>query len=152
MRPLAFPGLADENIHPDVVVALVARGKDVVPAAARGLIGASDEAILAAAHAEGRVVLTHDADFGALAVRRGVPFTGIIHLRPGHILAAFVVGILDAIEVRQQDGVRVFEGVFPLRRLAFAIGEGVWADTDTVADAVQVRFRIVQRAAPAAKK
>ncbi len=100
VRPLAFPGLADENIHPDVVVALVARGKDVVPAAARGLIGASDEAILAAAHAEGRVVLTHDADFGALAVRRGVPFTGIIHLRPGHILAAFVVGILDAIESR----------------------------------------------------
>ena len=38
----------------------------------------------------------------------------------------------------------VFEGAFTLMRLQFDIGEGAWSDTDTVADEVQVRFRIVQ--------
>jgi polyisoprenoid-binding protein YceI len=36
-----------------------------------------------------------------------------------------------------------FEGAFPLMRLQYRIGEGVWSDTDTVADEVQVKFRIV---------
>ena len=40
-----------------------------------------------------------------------------------------------------------FSGDFVLKRLDFAIGEGPWADVDTVANEVQVRFRIVQRAA-----
>ena len=38
-------------------------------------------------------------------------------------------------------GTRVVEGQFPLKRLLFKIGEGPWADTDTVADEVLVRFR-----------
>jgi polyisoprenoid-binding protein YceI len=33
------------------------------------------------------------------------------------------------------------EGSFTLKRLAFNIGEGVWKDTDTVADDVIVRFK-----------
>jgi polyisoprenoid-binding protein YceI len=36
-----------------------------------------------------------------------------------------------------------FEGGFTLKRLQFKIGEGAWSDTDTVADEVQVKFRIV---------
>ncbi|MCD6707828.1 MAG: YceI family protein [Thiobacillus sp.] len=36
----------------------------------------------------------------------------------------------------------VFDGAFVLRRLDFGIGEGMWADVATVADEVQVRFRI----------
>lgn len=36
---------------------------------------------------------------------------------------------------------RTVEGQFPLKRLQFRIGEGPWADTDTVADEVVVRFR-----------
>jgi len=38
-------------------------------------------------------------------------------------------------------GARVVEGQFPLKRLQFKIGEGPWADTDTVADEIVVRFR-----------
>jgi len=38
-------------------------------------------------------------------------------------------------------GVRTVEGQFTLKRLVFKIGEGPWADTDTVADDVLVRFR-----------
>lgn len=33
-------------------------------------------------------------------------------------------------------------GSFTLKRLAFAIGDGEWADTSMVADEVQVRFRL----------
>ena len=36
-----------------------------------------------------------------------------------------------------------FEGGFTLKRLQFKIGEGAWSDTETVADDVQVKFRIV---------
>lgn len=40
-------------------------------------------------------------------------------------------------------GVRTVEGQFPLKRLQFRIGEGPWADTETVADEVTVRFKFV---------
>jgi len=36
----------------------------------------------------------------------------------------------------------VFDGAFALKRLDYGVGEGVWSDTDTVADEVQVKFRI----------
>ena len=43
--------------------------------------------------------------------------------------------------LRDAAGVRTVEGQFALKRLQFKIGEGPWADTDTVADEVLVRFR-----------
>ncbi|MBI4754837.1 MAG: YceI family protein [Betaproteobacteria bacterium] len=50
----------------------------------------------------------------------------------------------------RQDGSGVrFEGVFQLKRLEWGIGEGPWADVDTVADEVQVRFRIALAAGAA---
>lgn len=49
---------------------------------------------------------------------------------------------------RQGDGGR-FEGEFVLKRLDYRIGEGIWSDTDTVADEIRVRFRIAVAAAPA---
>lgn len=36
-----------------------------------------------------------------------------------------------------------FDGSFILKRLDFGVGEGMWADVDTVANEIQVRFRIV---------
>lgn len=39
-----------------------------------------------------------------------------------------------------------YEGRFTLKRLQFKIGEGIWSDTDTVADEVQVNFRFVTTA------
>jgi polyisoprenoid-binding protein YceI len=44
--------------------------------------------------------------------------------------------------VRKEGTFTVLEGAFTLLRLQFGIGEGPWADTDTVADEVQVRFRL----------
>ena len=40
-------------------------------------------------------------------------------------------------------GNRVAEGKFSLKRLDYRVGEGMWADTDTVANDVIVSVRIV---------
>jgi polyisoprenoid-binding protein YceI len=40
-------------------------------------------------------------------------------------------------------GNAVLDGRFTVKRLDYRLGEGIWADTDTVADDVVVRFRIV---------
>ena len=54
---------------------------------------------------------------------------------------------------KEDAGTTAFDGAFQLRRLQFNIGEGVWKDTDTVADEVQIKFHIVIAAVkPAAKK
>lgn len=97
MKPLDWPLLADENIHPDVIQGLLSRGKDV-RSVRDTTPGLDDRQVLRIARSENRVVLTHDADFGRLVVLEGEPFTGIIYLRPGHFSGAFVLGIVDALE------------------------------------------------------
>jgi polyisoprenoid-binding protein YceI len=47
--------------------------------------------------------------------------------------------------VKPDAGGALFEGGFILKRLQYKIGEGVWGDVDTVADDVQIRFRIYAR-------
>ncbi len=47
--------------------------------------------------------------------------------------------------------VGVFDGVFILKRLDYAIGEGAWADVSAVANEVQIKFHIVANAAPIKK-
>ncbi|OGA53169.1 MAG: hypothetical protein A3F74_12085 [Betaproteobacteria bacterium RIFCSPLOWO2_12_FULL_62_58] len=53
---------------------------------------------------------------------------------------------------KEDAGTAVFEGAFTIKRLQYNIGEGAWRDTDTVADDVQIKFRIVFAARPAVKK
>jgi polyisoprenoid-binding protein YceI len=44
----------------------------------------------------------------------------------------------------KKDGVaQVFDGVLPIKRLTYNIGEGDWKDTSTVADEVVIKFHIV---------
>jgi predicted nuclease of predicted toxin-antitoxin system len=52
---------------------------------------------------QGRVVVTHDLGFGRSAIRAETPFVGIINLRPGHISAAFVLGVIDALRTSTVD-------------------------------------------------
>jgi len=80
-----FSLLTDQNIHTVVVAFLRGEGFRVVDIGQAGLSGATDAAILARAHVEGRVVFTHDADFGTLAIAQGSPVVGIVYLRPGHV-------------------------------------------------------------------
>ncbi len=46
----------------------------------------------------------------------------------------------------------LFEGSFAIKRLEFGIGAGPWGDTDTVADEVQVKFKLTVAAGAAAAK
>jgi polyisoprenoid-binding protein YceI len=45
--------------------------------------------------------------------------------------------------VKSEGTMRVFEGAVPIRRTEFNVGEGEWKATDTVADEVQIRFRVL---------
>lgn len=51
--------------------------------------------------------------------------------------------VLVPVSLEQSGALTVASGSFLVRRLAFAIGEGEWADTSMVADEVQIRFRLV---------
>ncbi|MWL88396.1 YceI family protein [Cupriavidus sp. SW-Y-13] len=44
---------------------------------------------------------------------------------------------------KQDGGAQVFDGVLPIKRTVFNIGDGEWKDTSVVADDVQIKFHIV---------
>jgi polyisoprenoid-binding protein YceI len=52
---------------------------------------------------------------------------------------------------KQEGTAGSFDGTFTLKRLDYAIGEGEWADTSTVANEVQIKFHVVALGAPARK-
>ncbi len=97
MNLAEYPFLADENIHPDVIAYLRDLDFDMISVIEAGLIGSSDEPILQFAFAAGRVVLTHDSDFGTLALAYHQPIVGILYVRPGHIQPSFTIDTLTAI-------------------------------------------------------
>ncbi|OIP17348.1 MAG: polyisoprenoid-binding protein [Betaproteobacteria bacterium CG2_30_59_46] len=45
--------------------------------------------------------------------------------------------------LKQEKGVLILDGTFPLKRLAYGIGSGAWSDTSVVADEVLVKFHFV---------
>ena len=62
--------LADENISPKVVASLRLMGLDVLDTKEQHWHGTKDEKLLATAYQEHRFILTHDSDFGTLAINR----------------------------------------------------------------------------------
>ena len=73
--------LVDENVPIASVITLRTAGHDVYSASERDA-GTADEILLARAHAEGRLLVTFDRDFGDLAVHQQQSATaGIILLR-----------------------------------------------------------------------
>jgi polyisoprenoid-binding protein YceI len=51
--------------------------------------------------------------------------------------------VIAPFSVKRNGDVVTYDGAFTIKRLQFKIGDGVWSDTETVADEVQVKFRIV---------
>jgi predicted nuclease of predicted toxin-antitoxin system len=92
-----FPLLTDENIDSEVVRFLREQGFDVCHVCEEGLRGAVDVDLIRKAVAENRVIVTHDSDFGRLAVYTGEPIVGLLFLRPGHIDPAFTIETIKAI-------------------------------------------------------
>ena len=56
--------------------------------------------------------------------------------------------VVVPVQLTRSPGRAVAEGEFTVRRLAFSIGAGEWADTSLVADEVLVRFRLVLSGKP----
>jgi predicted nuclease of predicted toxin-antitoxin system len=103
MKLNSLPLLVDENIHPQVIDTLRKQNRSVLSVLEVGLQGESDVTILRRACVEGQVVLTHDRDFGQLAIPQCEPYLGIIYVRPGHIRPDFVLTILQAIEAQDME-------------------------------------------------
>ncbi len=95
--------LSDENIDPRVTAYLREAGFDVTDVYDTGLRGCPDQQVLDLAYQQQRVILTHDSDFGAMAIHQRQPMIGIIYLRPGHIDPAFTIATLDAIRHADPD-------------------------------------------------
>jgi predicted nuclease of predicted toxin-antitoxin system len=97
LRLQEFPILADENIHPEVASWVRGRGCDVLEVRGSDLVGSSDLTLIRLAHTTRRVILTHDADFGALAIARLEPIVGLVFVRPGHIDPEFTIHTLEVL-------------------------------------------------------
>lgn len=89
--------LSDENIQPEVVHYIRSLGYQILDVKENNLQGSSDLDLLQLAFEESRVIITHDSDFGKLAIRGGYPIKGIIYLRPGHINTASTIASWKAL-------------------------------------------------------
>ena len=97
MKLLESAFFTDENIRRDVVLNLREQGLDVLDTCEQNLQGSPDIDLIRLAFASGRVIITHDNDFGTLAVLAGEPIIGIVYIRPGHIDANFTIDTLAAV-------------------------------------------------------
>ncbi len=97
MKLRQFPLLTDENIDPEVVAGLRQLGFDVYDVVESGRQGACDVDLLRWATQQGRVVVSHDADFGTLAILQNEPLVGLVFLRPGHIDPTFTMAIIHTL-------------------------------------------------------
>ncbi len=96
MTRLAFVKiLADENVSPKVVAFLRQKQVDVVDTKEQKWHGKSDEFLLQKAFEDSRFILTHDADFGTLAIKDDKPSFGILYLRLKSPGALNVIKILE---------------------------------------------------------
>lgn len=56
--------------------------------------------------------------------------------------------VVVPVTLTQSGATTMATGAFPIRRLAFKIGENEWADTSMVADEVQVKFKLALTGVP----
>ena len=73
--------LTDENVSPLIVSYLRQKKIDVVGVKEKGWQGAEDKYLMEIACTEKRFIVTHDSDFGTLAINEGVICYGIIYMR-----------------------------------------------------------------------
>jgi predicted nuclease of predicted toxin-antitoxin system len=116
--------LVDICLSPRLAKGLCALGHDAVHAADFGLHGAGDEAILVAAAAEDRVVLSADTDFGTILARTHASAPSVILIRRAEgrrvdELLALLAANLATLETAVDEGsvVVLGESTIRIRRL-----------------------------------
>ena len=108
MKLRDFGLMTDENLDPEVVQWLIVSGFDVLDVCRDGLRGSTDIQLMLRAATERRVIVTHDSDFGTLAILQRAPVVGILFLRPGHIDPHFTIGTLTSLLTADPDVVTPF--------------------------------------------
>jgi predicted nuclease of predicted toxin-antitoxin system len=102
--------LTDENISPQIVLFLRQRGIDVIDVKEQNWHGQEDSYLLKQALLTHRIILTHDADFGTLAINEGQECYGIIYLRLRNLKVQNVKKVLDrllALQIAFQPGMLI---------------------------------------------
>jgi polyisoprenoid-binding protein YceI len=51
--------------------------------------------------------------------------------------------VVVPVQYHKDGATQVFDGVLPIKRLQYGVGQGEWSDTSLVADDVQLKFHIV---------
>ena len=97
MKTGDFSLMADENVDAEVISFLRNHGFDVLDVREANFHGTTDLDLLRLAVGQQRLIVTHDGDFGMLAIRQGEPVIGIIYIRPGHISPAFTIETIRTI-------------------------------------------------------
>ena len=96
----------DESVRTAIAVGLRSHGVDVTTTVEAGLLGAADEDHIAYALIEGRVIVTHDDDFPALA-RSGIEHSGICYCRQQkHSIGRLLQSLLVVSECCTQEEMR----------------------------------------------
>ena len=111
------PILADVNIAREVVEFLRIRGTDVVTVQEKGWAARTDDELLAEALRMARFVMTHDPDFGRLAIAEGQPYLGVLLLRPGHDPPQIVIAAIQPLLDREVDWTPPMVAVYQKGRL-----------------------------------
>lgn len=120
--------LADMGISPSVVTFLESHGYNAVHLHDQGLDRLQDSAILAKARDEGRIILTHDLDFGELIAASGANLPSIVVFRLRNMHPERVTRYLRAVLTEHQDSlekgavVSVTEGQIRVRLLPILAG------------------------------
>ncbi|GIK43828.1 MAG: hypothetical protein BroJett011_76610 [Chloroflexota bacterium] len=106
--------IADENVSRFVIQSLTDAGYDIISVHDVGLKSAADEAIIQFGIAEGRVIITHDRDFGGLLRYPARKSSGVILIRlrrpsPQNVWRALQRALTSLNEAKIQGHVVVIE-------------------------------------------
>jgi predicted nuclease of predicted toxin-antitoxin system len=106
--------LLDENVDARLKIHLTQLRHDVTRVGADYPRGLADREVLSTAHAEGRVLITNDRDFGELVFRLRQPHQGVILLRLGtYVPLATKIQRVDDVLARYSDELEHFIVVTP---------------------------------------
>jgi len=95
--------LADMGISPKTVAFLQDLGHDAVHLHDEGLGQLSDPAILEKARREGRVLITHDLDFGELVAASGAKLPSVVLFRLRNMRPKQVNGYIEKVLAQHQN-------------------------------------------------